>query len=88
MLDQRGQRYGNYAQMAEVIQELKHAATGPNLSAIHQEALDMICTKIGRIITGDPNHIDSWEDIAGYATLVVIELRKQAATGSGPVGGD
>jgi hypothetical protein len=26
---------------------------------------------------GDPHHIDSWHDIAGYATLVEERLRKE-----------
>ena len=34
----------------------------------------MIAHKIGRILAGDPNHIDHWLDIAGYATLVAKEL--------------
>jgi hypothetical protein len=39
-----------------------------------QEALDMICHKIGRIINGDPDYADSWHDIAGYAQLVADRL--------------
>ena len=34
-----------------------------------QEALEMICHKLGRIANGDPNYADSWIDIAGYAKL-------------------
>jgi hypothetical protein len=26
-------------------------------------------------LTGDPHHVDSWVDIAGYAQLVVDRLR-------------
>ena len=37
-------------------------------------ALDMICNKMARIVNGDPNYIDNWHDIAGYATLVEQEL--------------
>lgn len=29
----------------------------------------MIAHKIGRILNGDPNYRDSWDDIAGYAKL-------------------
>jgi len=49
------------------------------MSYYHVEALDAICCKIARIITGDPNHVDSWHDIAGYATLVeniILEERE------------
>jgi hypothetical protein len=34
------------------------------------EALDMIAHKIARILNGDPDYADSWDDIAGYAKLV------------------
>ena len=37
----------------------------------HLEALHMIFHKIGRLVNGNPNHRDSWVDIAGYAQLVV-----------------
>lgn len=33
------------------------------------EALEMILAKIARIVSGDPNHADHWDDIAGYALL-------------------
>ncbi len=36
----------------------------------------MICLKISRIVTGDPEHPDNWHDIAGYATLAERECRK------------
>jgi len=35
----------------------------------------MIFSKIARILNGDPNHLDSWTDIAGYATLVADRLQ-------------
>ena len=38
------------------------------------EALDMIQHKIARILNGDPNYIDSWTDIIGYARLVEKRL--------------
>ena len=36
----------------------------------------IILNKLARIL-GDPKHIDSWRDIAGYATLVVDYLEKE-----------
>ena len=30
----------------------------------------MILHKLARILNGDPNYVDSWHDIAGYAILV------------------
>jgi len=39
----------------------------------------IILNKLARIL-GDPNNIDSWQDIAGYATLVVDSLEKKKGT--------
>jgi hypothetical protein len=77
----RGNRYGKFTGHAEVTQTLKMivatALTKRNktLAPDQQEALDMICHKIGRIINGDENYDDSWIDIAGYAQLVADRLR-------------
>ena len=34
----------------------------------------MIATKLARIATGDPQHHDSWKDIAGYVNIVDRDL--------------
>lgn len=77
---QRGTRYGQFDQQAQVAQELKGVAVRNlnlrqrSLAYDQAEALDMIFHKIARIINGDPNYADSWHDIAGYATLVEQRL--------------
>lgn len=79
-LQERGSRYGKFSGHAEVTMDLKrliraHAIKRNTfLTDSQQEALDMICHKIGRIINGDPNYADSWVDIAGYAKLVSDQL--------------
>ena len=35
-----------------------------------KESLEMIASKISRILSGNYNHVDSWHDISGYASLV------------------
>lgn len=81
MLEERGSRYGTFVGHAQVTQELKLviysslASRKKHLEFDQQEALDMICHKIGRIVNGDPNYDDSWADIAGYAELIVKRLR-------------
>lgn len=74
ILDERGKRYGTFAGHAQITQDLKEAmATHPNYGKLPldaKEALEMIVHKIGRIVNGDPNYADSWDDIAGYAKLV------------------
>ena len=45
-----------------------------NLLPHQRESLDMIQHKISRILNGDPNIVDSWADIAGYAHIVAIRI--------------
>lgn len=80
VLNERGSRYGVFTGHAQITVELKRTirlhlnARGKKLADDQQEALDMICHKIGRIINGDPDYADSWVDIAGYAKLVSDRL--------------
>ncbi len=80
-LTERGGRYGPFIGHAEVSQELKQIVglhlkkRNKVLDDDQQEALDMICHKIARIINGDPDYADSWVDIAGYAKLVSDRLQ-------------
>jgi hypothetical protein len=39
-----------------------------------REALEMVLHKASRILFGDFNEIDHWDDIAGYSKLVSKEL--------------
>jgi hypothetical protein len=39
------------------------------LIPVHREALDMIALKLSRILSGQANFKDHWDDIAGYAKL-------------------
>lgn len=84
VLDERGKRYGLFTGHAEITQALKQVIAvhlcrnDKQLADDQQEALDMICHKIGRIVNGDPDYDDSWVDIAGYAQLVVDRLRGKA----------
>jgi hypothetical protein len=79
-LEERGSRYGCFETHAEVTMRLKRCIKSEmllrrlTLADDQQEALDMICHKIGRIINGDPDYADSWHDIAGYAQLVADRL--------------
>lgn len=77
-LNERGASYGAFIDNASVAQDLKEIIVNtPNwnhLQADQREALQMFCSKISRMMTGNPNHIDNWTDIAGYATLVKERL--------------
>lgn len=79
-LEERGEKYGSFRGYAITCNELKNVALNANPSKdfgfIHSEALDMIFSKIARILNGDPNYADNWHDISGYASLVEKELLK------------
>lgn len=77
-LAQREKRYGKFSDNANTAQILKHelrmAKNWSELEYDQREALDLIMSKIGRMLSGDVNYIDSWHDIAGYATLIENRL--------------
>jgi hypothetical protein len=81
-LTERGEDYGNYANKAVFIQEVKYLMrSGPSWDTMDpdmRESMDMIAHKMGRIAYGDPSHLDSWIDIAGYAKLVSDRLQGNA----------
>jgi hypothetical protein len=77
-LEERGERYGDFRGHAEITQGIKNVMrTGESWGLLDDdqvEALDMIAHKIGRIVNGDPDYVDSWTDIIGYARLVEKRL--------------
>lgn len=81
ILNERGNRYGDFASNATTTQMIKHALSlgenAHNLTYAQREALDMIAHKMSRIVNGDADYIDSWVDIIGYAQLVIDRLKLQ-----------
>ena len=81
ILGKRGEQYGSFMQSADTVVRIKsimHNAVARNEVHLYPDqlqALDMIATKISRIVHGNPNHLDSWIDIAGYATLVADRIQ-------------
>lgn len=75
--------YGSFKDLAGISQTLKTLidVKGEKLSASQTEALEMIMVKIARILNGNPDYIDNWVDIAGYAQLVVDDLQKEKTSG-------
>lgn len=97
VLNQRGERYGDFTDHARLAQDLQDVlrgdctsigGSGPytfahnhqaqlgwnRLSAVQKQALTVICDKLARIISGDPNYDDNWIDIQGYARLAQERL--------------
>jgi hypothetical protein len=83
-LDERAQDYGTFRDGAALMQGIKrlladHARAHNKTFADDQwEALEMIVHKMARIVNGNPDKVDSWVDIAGYATLVADRLQGNA----------
>lgn len=82
LLAERAKTHGSYRVHAEVTQALKAVIEAApdhkfqQLSPSHREALHMIVHKIGRIMAGNPDYNDHWDDIAGYAKLASEACRK------------
>jgi hypothetical protein len=83
-LDARAQDYGKFKDGAALMQAMKrtladHARMHNKTFADDQwEALEMIVHKIGRIVNGNPDKVDHWVDIAGYAKLIADRLQGTA----------
>jgi hypothetical protein len=82
LLVERQKTHGNFTTNAIISQTLKVYMRngGPyyeDIPFVHKEALDMICLKISRILSGQANYKDHWDDIAGYAKLASEACQNQ-----------
>jgi len=83
-LDERAKDYGRFKDSAALMQSIKrlladHARRHDKTFADDQwEALEMIVHKMARIVNGNPDKVDHWVDIAGYAKLVADRLQGNA----------
>jgi len=79
-LAERASTHGDFNVSARTVQTLKRTMrTTPgweHLSDAQKEALEMIQHKIGRVLHGQPNHADTWHDIAGYSVLIERALNE------------
>lgn len=77
-LAQRKATTGEFKDVAAVCQAIKDvmrdAPKWNGMQLMCCEALDMIAHKMARILCGDPEHVDAWHDIQGYAKLVEDRL--------------
>lgn len=83
ILEQREKSYGDFTINASFAQQIKgvylRAHRWPLVAPYICEALHQIASKISRILSGGWTHVDTWRDIAGYATLVADQLEKNNA---------
>ena len=83
ILEQRAKTHGNFNIGADTFADLMLPinARVTNLSNAQHYALVMIAAKMVRILNGNANEPDHWQDIIGYATLgggLSAEAAKQA----------
>jgi len=80
-LAKRQDAYGDFLSKCQTIWAIKHAMHAtPNWETMPtdmKESLSMVVHKIGRILHGQIDHIDSWHDIQGYAKLIEDRLKKE-----------
>lgn len=80
LIEERGSYRGSFVDLSNIAQGFKVVSRmkTASMTDVEREALDNIYTKIARILTRKIKYdLDSWQDIAGYATLVVNHLIKR-----------
>ena len=80
-LDARDKTHGSLLARGELVQDLKdrmrQSDNWRRLSGGQRETLDMIQHKISRILQGDPDYLDHWDDLAGYPMQCAREIRRR-----------
>lgn len=77
ILEERVLTHGNFEEVADLDVELFstfNTYSQSNLDNYQHCAIKMILHKIARIGCGNPDFKDHWQDIIGYATLVLNRL--------------
>lgn len=81
LLGERQKSHGTYSEVSAICQAIKRtmrmSSGWDHLTNEQAEALEMISMKIARILSGNPNFSDHWEDIEGYSRLVSNELERE-----------
>jgi hypothetical protein len=79
IINERQKTHGDFYRVAGVAQELKDVMRrGKNwkiLEDTQKEALEMVATKIARMLSGDHLYLDNVVDIIGYMTLLERQLK-------------
>ena len=79
VLNEREKTHGDYIMTADLAQTMKDwFRAQPSwgcMRRFQRESLDLIATKLSRVLSGNSDEIDHWRDISGYAQLVVARLQ-------------
>lgn len=80
ILEARQGTHGHYVEQAilacTILDVFESGKNWRDLNSAQQYALIMIAGKIARILSGNPDEIEHYADISGYATLVVRSLEE------------
>lgn len=84
ILEKRGKVYGGYLRGIKLrdrlLTSIYHAhlqeSDGSSMQPLEKQFFVDICSKLIRLAIS-PRHIDSWRDIAGYATLIANCLEEE-----------
>ncbi|RPH72703.1 MAG: hypothetical protein EHM78_02030 [Myxococcaceae bacterium] len=78
--EERKSTHGNWDDGAEIseatIEIWEKAKNWQAMSRGQRASLRMIAHKVHRLLTGDPDLKDTWDDIAGYAHLGIPEAQR------------
>jgi hypothetical protein len=81
IVDQRPSTHGDFERNTVFMQRAKELMRlQPNwhkMEPYQREALEQIIHKLGRILHGDHEHVDHWDDVGGYAACVTRVLRSR-----------
>jgi len=73
LLNERQTTHGSFEMNAIVAQRLRalfrECTSWHALPDVQKESLDMIATKVSRILSGQGDFVGHWEDVEGYAAL-------------------
>ena len=79
-LAERARTHGDFEHVAKMSQNLKHMMKSTrafeDLDYYMAESLEQMAMKIARILSGNCFEVDHWQDIAGYASLVVRQIER------------
>jgi hypothetical protein len=81
VLLERELTHGSFEDVSYMSQHLKEvfvsSRNGASFSPLQREALDMLASKLARILCGNKDEPDHWVDMSGYSLLVARALGYQ-----------
>jgi hypothetical protein len=91
LINEREKTHGSFHVAAPIMEAiLAIYEASPNwhkLTPMQKQTLRMFAHKSGRLLVGNPNYLDHWVDLEGYAHLIVIELSGERYTPGTPEDG-